>query len=194
MRFDKHFHHQFVDGVLPERDPLVAILRARAHFHSIQRALAGQRHIHFFPTRQNAEDRVFAQLLVIVSIFVTQRQTIDSLRQHLRHRVLDPILISTVEKTLSQTRQQVQAFVGLAQQERSSIGTDRSAVETGHDLPPPRPFKSETRLVTLCHSDGRPFLALTAVWKLSYATEDGHLPIQREKCGLGGAGIQPAFF
>jgi len=39
-------------------------------------------------------------------------------------------------------------------------------------------------LVTLCHSDGRPFLALTVVWKLSYAMEDGHLPIQREKCGL----------
>jgi hypothetical protein len=27
-------------------------------------------------------------------------------------------------------------------------------------------------------------LALTVVWKLSYAIEDGHLPIQREKCGL----------
>jgi hypothetical protein len=28
-------------------------------------------------------------------------------------------------------------------------------------------------------------LALTVVWKLSYAIEDGHLPIQREKCRLG---------
>jgi hypothetical protein len=28
-------------------------------------------------------------------------------------------------------------------------------------------------------------LALTVVWKLSYATEDGHLAIQGEKCGLG---------
>jgi len=39
-------------------------------------------------------------------------------------------------------------------------------------------------LDTLCHSDGRPSWALTVVWKLSYATDDGHLPNQREKCGL----------
>src|ERR1019366_9212483 len=83
------------------------------------------------------------------------------------------------------TRQQVEPLVHLAQQKRSTVGTDRPAVKTGHDLPPPRPFKSETRLVTLCHSGGRPFLALTVVWKLSYAIEDGHLPIPREKSGLG---------
>jgi hypothetical protein len=39
-------------------------------------------------------------------------------------------------------------------------------------------------LVTLCHSEGRPFLALTVVWKLSYATNDGLLPIAGEKSGL----------
>jgi len=39
-------------------------------------------------------------------------------------------------------------------------------------------------LVTLCHSDGRPFWALTVEWKLSYATEVGHSLIQREKYGL----------
>jgi hypothetical protein len=98
--------------------------------------------------------------------------------------VLDQRLISTVQKTLSETRQQVEPLVNLAQQKRSTVGTDCPAVKTGHDLPPPRPLKSETRLVTLCHSDGRPFLALTVVWKLSYAIEDGHLPIQREKSGL----------
>jgi hypothetical protein len=72
----------------------------------------------------------------------------------------------------------------VVKQESTAVGTDRPTVETGHDLTLPRPFKSETRLVTLWHSDGRPFLALTVVWKLSYAIEDGHLPIQREKSGL----------
>jgi hypothetical protein len=42
-------------------------------------------------------------------------------------------------------------------------------------------------LVTLCHSEGRPFLALTVVWKLSYATNDGLLPIAGEKSGLDGS-------
>jgi hypothetical protein len=40
-------------------------------------------------------------------------------------------------------------------------------------------------LVTLCHSEGLLSLALTAVWKLSYAMKDGLLPIAGEKCGLG---------
>jgi hypothetical protein len=84
-------------------------------------------------------------------------------------------LTPAIEKTLRKTRHQIQPF---------AVGTDRPAVETGHDLTLPRPFKSETRLVTLCHSDGRPLLALTVVWKLSYAIEDGHLLIRREKCGL----------
>src|SRR5580658_7493240 len=95
-------------------------------------------------------------------------------------------LIPAVEETPCQPSYQIQPLVGLAQQQSTAVGTDRPSVETGYDLPPPRPFKSETRLVTLCHSDGRPFLALTVVWKLSYAIEDGHLPIQREKCGLTG--------
>jgi hypothetical protein len=98
--------------------------------------------------------------------------------------VLHQRLIPAVQKTLPKPRQQVEPPVHLAQQKRSSVGTDRPAIETGYDFPPPRPFKSEARLVTLCHSEGRPFLALTVVWKLSYATEVGLLPIQREKCGL----------
>jgi hypothetical protein len=52
-------------------------------------------------------------LLVIVDVFVTQRQPIDSLREHLLNRVLDQILIPPVQKTLCQPRQQLQTFVGL---------------------------------------------------------------------------------
>jgi hypothetical protein len=39
-------------------------------------------------------------------------------------------------------------------------------------------------------------LALTVVWKLSYAIDDGHLPIQREICGLrwGLVDFDDAFF
>jgi len=48
-------------------------------------------------------------------------------------------------------------------------------------------------LGTLCHSEGRPFLALTVAWKLSYATLDGFLLICGEKCGLAWRGrLRPA--
>ena len=64
---------------------------------------------------------------------------------------------------------------------RSTLPAKRDGIHAGL---PEAHFISEARLVTLCHSEGRPFLALTVVWKLSYATEAGLLPIQREKSGL----------
>ena len=156
MRFDEHLHQQFIHRIFPERDLLVPVLGARAQFHPVQRALARQRLIQFFPSRQNAEDRIFPQLLVIVDVFVAQRQTVDPLREHLQNRVLDQLLIPPVQKTFRQSRQQIQALVGLPQQQCTAIGTDRAAVESGHDLPRTAGFKSEAGLDTLCHSEGRP--------------------------------------
>ena len=72
--------------------------------------------------------------------------------------MIDLVLIPTVEEARSQARQQIEAPVGLAQQKRAAIGTDRSAVEPGHDFPRPQGFKSEAGLATLCHSEGRSFL------------------------------------
>ena len=96
------------------------------------------------------------QLLVIVEVFIAQGQAVDSLREHLQDRMIDHVLIPAVEEALCQARQQVEALVGLAQQERAAVGTDRSAVETGHDFPRSQRFKSEAGLATLCHSEGRP--------------------------------------
>jgi hypothetical protein len=129
---------------------------------------------------------------VIVQVFAAQRQTVDPLGKHLLNGMFHPDRIPAVEKTFRQSTQKIQTLVGLAQQKRAAIGTDRPAVETGHNLPLPAGFESEARLVTLCHSEGRPLGALTVVWKLSYATNDGLLPIAGEKSGLGEAAKQLA--
>jgi hypothetical protein len=89
--------------------------------------------------------------------------------------MLDLLLIPAVEKALGQPGQQVQTLVGLAQQKRASIGTDRAAVKTGHDLTFAAGFKSEAGLGTLCHSESRPLFGANFVWKLSYAMKDGIL-------------------
>jgi hypothetical protein len=75
--------------------------------HPVQRALA----------RQDAEDRIESQLFVIVDIFIAQLQAINPLREHLNNSVLDHVLISAVEKTLNQPRQQIQPLVCVAQPE-----------------------------------------------------------------------------
>jgi hypothetical protein len=85
--------------------------------------------------------------------------------------MLDPRRISPVQKTARQPWQQIQTLIGLAQQECSAVGTDRAPVESGHDLPSPEGFKSETRLVTLCHSEGRSFFGVTACWETQLCHE-----------------------
>ena len=79
MRLEEHLHQEFIDRLLPESYLLVSILRAGAQLHPVQRALARQRFLQFFPARQDAEDWVLPQLLVIIDVFVSQRQTVDSL-------------------------------------------------------------------------------------------------------------------
>src|SRR4051794_10444784 len=65
--------------------------------------------------------------------------------------MLNPLRLPSVEKTGSQSRQQVQPFFSLPQQQRATIGGDRSSIEPGHNLVPSASFESETGLDTLCH-------------------------------------------
>ena len=102
MRFDEDLHQQFVYSVFPEGDLLISVAWASAHFHAVQSALSGQRRIQFLPTRQNAEDRIVPQLLVVVEVFVAESESIDSLRQHLGNGVLDQMWIPAVEKAFGE--------------------------------------------------------------------------------------------
>ncbi len=58
---------------------------------------------------------------MIVQVFVPQRQTEDTLRQHLRKLVLDQQRRSAVDKAARQPTQQVDLAVHLAQQQRSAV-------------------------------------------------------------------------
>src|SRR3954463_3791543 len=97
------------------------------------------------------KQRVCPQLLVIIDVFITERQTIDPLCQHLPDGMLDPMLLPPIEKTGGEPRQQVQALFSLPQQQTPGIGGDRPAIKAGHNLSSSTPFKPETRLDTLCH-------------------------------------------
>jgi hypothetical protein len=153
--FEKDLHQQFVNRFLPERDLLVSIFCASAQFQPIERALARQGGLGIRAAGQHSKQRILPQLLLIIEVFVAQGQAVNPLRQHLLNRVLHLGLLSTVQETLRQARQQIQALVGFAQQQGAAVGTDGSPIEAGHDFPPSEGFKSETGLVTLCHSESR---------------------------------------
>ncbi len=74
---------QPVDGLGRVAD-LVIAQAAAGQFQPVQRALAGQRLIQFALAAEQPQQRIRAQLLVIVQVLVAQRQPVDALRQHLR--------------------------------------------------------------------------------------------------------------
>jgi hypothetical protein len=104
--------------------------------------------------------------------------------------VFNQVLIPAVQETLRQTRQQIQPLVRPAQQKsaRSELIVPPSNRATISRLPEaPNPKLDWLHSVI---AKAVLFLALTAVWKLSYATKDGlFLPIAGEKCGLIDNGI-----
>jgi hypothetical protein len=115
MRFDIEVSEQPVDGLCRVAD-LVIAPAAADQFHPIQRALARQRFVQFPLAAEQSQQRIRAQLLMIVEVLVAQRQPVNALPQHLRQRVLDEQRRTAIAETTRQTAQQVDFPIQLAQQ------------------------------------------------------------------------------
>ena len=82
MRLDEQIAQQPVDGLGRVAD-LVIAPRATHQLQPVQRALARQRLLQLTLAAEQTEQRIAAQLLMIVQVLVAQRQTVNALPQHL---------------------------------------------------------------------------------------------------------------
>src|SRR5207253_10727789 len=99
--------------------------------------------------------------------------------------VLDPHRKPSIVKTIPQPHQQSDPAVDLSQQQSTSIRTDRSTVEPRHHLTRKKLFTLKTVLITLCHSEGRPFLGANLFSINMFMPEvTAFCYIFGEKCGL----------
>jgi hypothetical protein len=77
------------------------------------------------------QERVQPQTLMIVELFVTQRQPIEALRQQLRHRVIHINLLARLAETLGHAVRETKIDVHLAQEQRApsleSVPPEKSA-------------------------------------------------------------------
>ena len=96
-------------------------LAAAGQLQTVQRALAGQRLIQVPLAAQQPQQRIRAQLLMIVQVFIAQRQTIDALRKHLRQAVLDQQRCTAIDETARQPAQKVDPAICLPQQKCSAV-------------------------------------------------------------------------
>src|SRR5919206_3631850 len=90
---------------------------------------------------------------MVAQILIAQGQSIDTLRQQLRHTVRNIGGIPIIPETLCQAWQQIQSSIRFAQQQRSAVGGHRPTVEMRHDFPTKMRCELEPVLVTLCHSN-----------------------------------------
>ncbi len=97
VRLDEQIAQQRVDLLRLVVDLVIALIAARK-LQPVQRALARKRLVERPLAAQHRHQRIVPQLLVIVEIFVAQRESEDALREHLAQPVHDPIRTPLVGK------------------------------------------------------------------------------------------------
>lgn len=148
VRLQEHFHQHPVHRRLVQDDLLVAAVRSGvrpSQLQAVQGALAGQGLPHISrpqplrPRRvplahQGRQQRVGAQLVVVVQVFVPQCQPVHALRHQVIDRVLDRQRIPMVDKTPRELPQDPGSPLHLPQQHPAPIRGDRPSVEPGLDV------------------------------------------------------------
>ena len=137
------------DPVIPLRPPVPGCV-----LEAVQRALARQRRAALAPSLelagQQGQQGIVPQEVMVVEVFVSQRDAGDALRDQRAHRVLRQTRIAPVREAGGHPVEQPDRAVGPPQQQGSPVRGDRAAVERGHHLPALAPLKSERNGSTLC--------------------------------------------
>ena len=96
-----------------------------------QRFAVGPQHRAQLP-RQHRKRRVLAQLVVIVQVFIAQRQAEDALPHQGLDLMLDIARVAPIDEAVGEATHQCEAPVDLPQQQRARVRGDAPAIETGH--------------------------------------------------------------
>jgi hypothetical protein len=103
---------------------------------------------------EHTEHRIVPQLVVIVDVFIAERDAENALAEHRRKLVDDERRAACIVETIGQPRYQADRFVGLAEQQRPRIRGDRAAIKRAHNLATLDGSKIKRIPVTLCQHRG----------------------------------------
>jgi len=143
-----------------------------AQFHTVQRALAGQRRA-VRPTGcqfagQHCHHRIVAQFVVVDQVLVAQRDADHALHHQRLHVVFDKVGIARIGEAGGQTPGQSDHPVRGAEQQPARIRSDPPAVERGHNGAAFHPCKIEQFGVALCRHRGTPPLSGKALLQKNF--------------------------
>jgi len=124
-------------------------------------------------------------LVVVVKIFIAQRQAEHALLEEFFERVLDFLGITVIVEASRKFGQQSTGGLDLPQKQATGVGRDRSAVEATRDLACSQGLKIKRRSATLCLHRAASLLAAKVVLsKQLIPKEQPFFNPRREKCGL----------
>jgi len=98
---------------------------------------------------------------VIVEVFRTQRQAVDALPRQLPDAGVDAAGVAVIAEAAGERARDACFLLAAMQQQSAGVGSDRAAVEAGDELAAGLAGEAETRLGTLCPSEGRWLLVET---------------------------------
>ena len=160
MGLEEYIHQQRV-GLGPIEVDLVVLGGAPlgAAFQPTQGALAGQGltvvAMRLQLAGQHGQGRVLAKFVVVVEVFISQRQTEDALAQQGLQPVFDKTRIAPIGEAGGEPPDQAQAVIELPEQQGPGVGGDRAAVERSRHLLALDRFKLEQLHATVCRHRGR---------------------------------------
>jgi hypothetical protein len=100
---------------------------------------------------QCRQQRIAAQVIVIVQVFVPQRQPINALGDQFFQGVIDQIGVAVIGETGSELRQNSESSLDLREEQTPAIRGDLSTLEIPFDATSPKPLKLVPGTFTLCH-------------------------------------------
>jgi len=143
-----HGSRVVADLVIPGRGS------GRGVFQPVQGALAGQRRavvpLRLQPLRQQRQNRIVAQLVMVVDILVTQRNPGDPLAHHHRQTVNHQLRPPLIVEASRDPGKQPDRPIRMSEQQGPAIRTHRPAIERRHHTAPIEPFKIILIGDTLC--------------------------------------------
>ncbi len=160
VRLQEQRHRQRLDRRRVVGDLVIARRVLSAQFQPVQRRLAGHRCAILAPgfklARQHRHQRVVPQLVVVVEIFVTERDAKDPLPDQRPDRMLDQILPAMIAKAIRKAPHHIDRPIGGAQKQRSRIRRHQASIKGRFHSPAFHPSKIKPFCATLCRHRGTP--------------------------------------
>ena len=98
----------------------------------------------------DGQQRVAAQLVVIIEVLVPQRQPGEALRQELGELVIHKTRVALIVETLGQCARHAQAVIDLTQQQRAAVGGEGAARKISNHLARTEGLKEPWLVLTVC--------------------------------------------